>query len=237
MAVIFGSFTTYALYQADQKDPDLVKKVQTVLSERFDLKNLHIRINGAGAYTDFGRTKSSSHFFSAQIKQIEVSSVSADIEVRLTDADDVIVETQGELAATAPSQRLIEAKLQNETLTIEERDDGSTKNVKINIYIPKSYSKEFSIDTVSGNVLIENLQFEELNVNTVSGEINIGQDSSQDIELNSVSGNIKLNVKKPELLKIDVETISGKIVNNYKTSNQGTISAELHTVSGDIALE
>lgn len=235
-AIGFGALSSYAFYTAYKNDPNLIEKVQTTLSDRYALKHLNITINGQGAYADFGQTVSSWNF-SAKTKQIEVNAISADIEVSFTDGDEIVVKAKGDLAANAKTRSLLETKFADDILKIEEPDDGSTKNVKINIYIPKGFSKDLTVDSVSGNVSVEKLQFEKLKANTVSGEINIHEDSSKNLELNSVSGNIKLNVKNPDLLKIETETVSGKILNTYKTSNQGSIPVELHTVSGDITLE
>ncbi|MBC7464815.1 MAG: DUF4097 family beta strand repeat protein [Bdellovibrio sp.] len=235
-AVLFTAFSSYAFYNANKNDPNLIEKVQKVLSERYALKNLTISINGQGGYGALRKT-SDVWNFPAQTKEIEINAVSADIEMAYTDGDEIIVKANGELAENSKSVRLLKTEFSENQLLIEEADDGSSKNVKINVYIPKSFSKNVVVESVSGNVSITKLKFENLKANTVSGEINISEDSSLTLELNSVSGNIKLNVKNPNLLKVTTETVSGKILINHKTSNQGTIPVELHTVSGDITLD
>ena len=120
------------------------------------------------------------------------------------------------------------------TITINKSKDKiigfNSENINLYVKIPKNYSGDLEIKTVSGDSEIKGIKIDKLKLESVSGDIYINNLENNYAEYKSVSGDIEIiNSKRTNKIKTisgDIEMINQEIENNL----------DINTVSGDIDL-
>lgn len=123
-------------------------------------------------------------------------------------------------------------------------------NVKLDIYMPKSFGGEMVASTVSGNVVIQDLDLQKFRFKAVSGNLRAEAFTAADAIFETISGDIRVQGFAGDA-RVDV--VSGDVFLNYKEyandinikSTSGTARLELpddsefefslRTVSGKIS--
>lgn len=143
---------------------------------------------------------------------------------------------------------------------------ASFSTVSGSIHLDNANLLKLSANSVSGSLKINNCKIEEIAAESVSGSINCVADISKSFELGSVSGSIKLETSTMPVLggdcesmsgsikiflpendgfKLDYESISGSVSNEFTSSKlkksgenvykNGNIEFDVETVSGSIS--
>jgi len=186
--------------------------------------------------------------------QLMIELIASDLNIILTDDNElkVIQYANKELE----NDKLFKVFTSDNTIKIREEDSNNifwwqNNNVSsaYDIYLPKSYNKELTIRTISGEVIIDgDLDLEQLQINSTSG--NIESDNIKvvnEFKTKTISGEIILT--NIEANKVTIETTSGDVelesvkADSYIHSISGNIdlglmygSLDVATTSGDIKL-
>ncbi len=104
--------------------------------------------------------------------------------------------------------------------------------MKMDVYIPKTYTQSIQTRTTSGNIKISDLKLETLNCKSVSGSVDIRNIVSREITAETTSGDIQLDSISGDL---KVQSTSGSIMASYKDFNNN-ITAENVSGSTDLKL-
>ncbi len=174
-----------------------------------------------------------------EISEIEISLVSADLNIIPTTKGEIIVHFYGEvstnikrnipeLLAYKTGDKLYVETLRSKDIIIFGININRTT---MDIYIPEILLEEFKINVVSGDVIIEDIETARLNLGTVSGDIKIEELVTEKIRANSTSGDITV---KDYTGNIDAGSTSGDISLMGGRDNE---DIDVSTVSGDILIE
>jgi lia operon protein LiaG len=176
------------------------------------------------------------------INRIEILTVSSDITIHLTDSSDIEVTLKGVFRTTGNKPVRLEKSKKGSALSFKvEYPKGrinSSSDMKMDVYLPKSYKNTLKVttvsgdimakellneanifDSVSGNIKIDKILFSDVKATMVSGDAIIGLETVREkavLDINSVSGNIRLDFAKPlgankNKEDIKVETVSGHV--------------------------
>lgn len=167
------------------------------------------------------------------IENLEISLISADAYIYTTDEQEIRVVQYSN--KELKQDRLYESHLSNQTLSIEGERSKIHFGFFINpsmiyeIFIPKEYSKNINIKTVSGDIMVEdNISNQNLTLKSTSGDIKSTNTLTSTIDIQTVSGDVDL---EDVVGTTSIKTTSGDV----KASNlEGDIN--IHTVSGDIRI-
>ncbi|MDR3168178.1 MAG: DUF4097 domain-containing protein [Treponema sp.] len=121
------------------------------------------------------------------------------------------------------------------------RTSPNQTNVKIEVYIPRSYRQNCSIFISTGTLTSETeLRLKNLVVELSSGSITLGRVSAENIYIKSASGNIKIEHAEGAMR---LDAMSGSILvqsargaGTFKTS-LGRITVGMEYVAGDLSFE
>jgi lia operon protein LiaG len=186
------------------------------------------------------------------VDNIQLSFVSGDIIFHENNENKIKVTLSGSLRS---SSELTAPKLQYSKngstikVTIQKNSffGSYSLNSKIDIYLPKDYSKNLSVSSVSADILLSDKKFVNLEAATTSGDIKLSNITVDSLNAKTVSGDMSgSNITSNKFIadavsgKIDFDnfegvtkasTISGNIAIKY-TKLIGNIDA--HSTSGDI---
>lgn len=171
----------------------------------------------------------------ADANTIKIELVSEEVEVFVSSEEDIrIVQVT---SYNLKEEDRLRVKTSGKTLTINKKKinysfnflHGLNRSETITVYIPKSFSKELEIKTVSGSIDVQNLQLEKIRCSSTSGYIRIEDlQTEEELRSNSVSGDIILNQVNSNL--IDINTTSGRI-ESYKVAGE---TIKNTTTSGNV---
>lgn len=188
------------------------------------------------------------------ISNVVVETSFVDVNFIPDERSDVKIIYNGKIKSNCVPE--LKTKKSGNTLYIYAKNDNKIKSfnvnysdLKLDIYIPKSYSDDINIASTSGDIDISKMKFNDLILGTVSGDIELNDLILKSLVANTTSGDLdSINVSSDKLVfnstsgdievgnaceDIQVNTISGDIDVSYKDYNND-ISA--NTVSGDIKL-
>jgi lia operon protein LiaG len=164
------------------------------------------------------------------ISEIDISAIAADINVTVTDDDELTANLYGDYTSRNGELELIvqESGSKLKVYVKYPKNGISRTNISLDVQIPSSYSKDLSVDGVSSDIELETskMDFEEVNIGTVSGKIRLNTINADIVKASSTSGDLY------------AEMINGELEFNG-TSSKITVSglsgeAKIDTVSGDV---
>ena len=162
--------------------------------------------------------------------EIELNTVSIDVELKVHQANQVKVEVLGYGNDKSLPAKLLKPSSDKLLIDLNEDNSGwgiSFSDIKATVYLPIEYQHSLRIKGVSSDIRAEKVSAQKLDIKTVSGDVKISDSEHSDIQMQTVSGDIALEADT-EYLKI--KTTSGDAefdVNKVKKS------ADLQSVSGD----
>lgn len=210
-----------------------------------------------------------------KLKRITVGTASADIKIIVTDEKEARFHYYGNVrvaSADKDFEPYIDVDESSSSLALAEKISNGLNSVsysgsvKLDIYVPKSYSENIKLNTASGSVEVKNFEGScdintasgEINaencggdfaVNTASGHISYSKNSvlNNKLNLNSVSGAINVSIPKNSEFSLKARTVSGKIKCDFPivldgkglegTVGSGKNSISVNTVSGSITIK
>jgi lia operon protein LiaG len=107
----------------------------------------------------------------------------------------------------------------------------STRNVKLDIYIPRSFGGEIVANSVSGDVDIRELDLQKFRFKAVSGKLQAEVFTAERAVLESVSGNIRVEDFRGD---VQVDVVSGNVFLGFK---EFANDVSIKSTSGDARLE
>lgn len=210
-----------------------------------------ININNFDFYynDEFGlnyKTSEKRYPINNNIKYIEISLESQDLNINEYDGDDILVEIKNNKNSNAEF-----SKTENGDKIIFNSNYSIPSHSTVNISIPQKIITDISLrlTTSSGDLNLSNLNIKSVSTFTSSGEVSMSNVNSNYISLNSSSGKIKLNSIFASDTKItstsgDIDCI-GNFGNLYSSSTSGDMnfsfidtlkSSSLGSTSGAISL-
>lgn len=121
------------------------------------------------------------------------------------------------------------------TISVTSASSGTSyysSTLRMDVYIPKTYSQSITTHITSGSIKLSNLKLETLNCKSVSGSVDIRDIVSRQITAETTSGDIRLDSISGDL---KVQSTSGSITVSYKDFNNN-ITAENVSGSTDLKL-
>ncbi len=167
----------------------------------------------------------------AGIEIIDAGTVSTRVNIVPVDTDEIRIRYYGSYSGMNKLEFKME--LSNGRLHVWEVFDRGTFNLnlgfnrsdlKLDIYIPRTYANDLKINTVSGALDLKSVHTASSNLRTVSGEINAQFDEfNGDISASTTSGQISLLLPADAEFKLKANTVSGGIQCDFPVTVQGTV--------------
>ncbi len=172
------------------------------------------------------------------VEGIFVETISTDVNFIPVEGDEIRVHFHGTARgslSSIPELRTVKTG-NNLRITIEHKpfvNIGfmSTRNVKLDIYIPKSFGGEIVANTVSGDVDIRELDLQKFRFKAVSGKLQAEVFTAERAVLESVSGNIRVQNFMGD---VQVDVVSGNVFLGFK---EFANDVSIKSTSGDARLE
>lgn len=233
-----GLFKSSGVTLSDLNGPEINIDMNT--HEDFDINDFANMQSDKELKGEFKETINDERILKADtIKSIDVNTVSSDVKFFSEDRDDIKVHFEGAIASSnkIAMPELI-AKNINNTLLIEVKHKsiiniGSfSSTIKVYVYIPKNYSKDIDVKTVSGDIdlgYINNI--ENANIKSVSGDIKAEALYSKKTKLKNTSGDMKVEDFKGEL---NSDTVSGDL---YINVNKLEDDINIKSISGSAKID
>ncbi|CAI3547636.1 DUF4097 family beta strand repeat-containing protein [Clostridium neonatale] len=192
------------------------------------------------------KTSEKSYPFNNNIKNIEISLESQNINVNEYDGDNILVEIKNNRNSNAEL-----SKTENGDKMIFNSNHSIPSRSTVNISIPQKIIKDLSLKltTSSGDMNLSNLNINSLSTFTSSGEIYMSNINLDYISLNSSSGDISLNNLFASDTKINSTAGEIDCIGNFGTLYSSSTSGDMNfsftdtlkkssfgSVSGDISL-
>lgn len=196
------------------------------------------------------------------LSSINVKSVSSRINILPSDGQEVKAHLYGD--AVVVPKLTSEAYSGNLNINVEYPIgigvNLNFSDLTLDVEVPKSYSGDFSIDTVSGPVVINDFKFEKMTLKSVSGSLKAKNISAESTSINTTSGTVDLQNLKGNLYfrsvsgaltatmsdiasKADIKTTSGKVNIsglgsdlNFSSVSSG-LTADFAAINGNIKLQ
>ena len=194
-------------------------------------------------------------FSKGNIKNIDVETVSTDVNIITTKENKIRVHFYGNSNSKKSAPHL-EAFANGDDLDVSIKYPGKIFGININtkinldIYVPENYKKNLKVNTTSGDAIIGNLQLDKFKFDTTSGgaeinlltanetifestsgEVNVKSLLSKKNEFNTTSGYTKIENITGNILG---QSVSGCFKFNYKEFNN---DINIDTISGDVELK
>ncbi len=191
------------------------------------------------------------------IELIEIDTDSIDIVVVPTDDENMRVELKGFISGLPKAENpvIFDVETQGETVSVRgeiKSDFGIYREIRLTLtaYIPRTYGKDISIDTSSGDFHVEGFSLKKLDVETSSGDISMDSVAGDVIICDSSSGDLEAeNIKTRQFTRIassgdtgivdfsgafDCDVSSGRVEVQFSELN---MNVDIEVTSGDISLE
>ena len=169
------------------------------------------------------------------IDQINFSTKSNDVEIYVSNTNELRVVQYS--SKKTKEKDLFTYKKEANTLTLKDNYNdfciGFCFNVgtRYEIYLPNTYTKNLTINEISGDITINELDINlnNLSLNTTSGDIEINNNiKANNIRIDTKSGEIQTN--NIEANNANIESISGDLYLKSLTSKD----IYMHTISGEV---
>ncbi len=182
------------------------------------------------------------------IKKIEVSSVSSEITVFITEEPDVTVKLYGTYRTNREKSVKLIMNRSGSTLTFKVDypktfgfNINTSSDLQLDVYLPKSYVDELSLSTVSGDIRAKELFNQKNRFETVSGDVVIDKLLFTEVWANTVSGDINFTVESADSQTLlDLESVSGRVYLDYLTKigdGKAQEQVRIETVSGEVDIK
>lgn len=151
--------------------------------------------NGAKGNYDINEEKTSNV---NGIKEIRVSVASPDINIIPVEGSEVKAILNGKIISSGPyTTPVLECSTSGDTLYINVNSKTNmtigffSSSLRLDVYIPNSYSSILKLSSSSGNFNVKNLKLSSLECNASSGDTNIENISADNFVFNTSSGSLK----------------------------------------------
>lgn len=171
----------------------------------------------------------------SDVKNIIVNTISEDINFIMTDSNEAKAHFYGKFSSNKKDYKPeFVVKSEAGTLTIEIRHESFinfsyNSNIKLDIYLPKSFSGDLNISTVSSRVEIDEMNLESFKCTTTSGDLNARLVNSNTAEFKTISGKANISGKYESF---SFNSTSG----DFKTDGINAGEAKFNTNSGRISI-
>jgi len=235
LSLVFFAISAYSISKVTANDPEILTKIETVLTERYKLDQIQFSLP---QYLSLQY----SHFqdewkFDPSTKKIRFAVSTSNIEVLENKTDEILIKADGYIDHKK-ADRLLDSSFNKNELKIKEWAEHITKDVHIQIYLPVSFTKSLEISTVSGAIEIEKNFLEKIKLSSVSGNVKIEQNSVSTIDIETISGNLTIEFAKQHVpYQFKINTLSGEITNSIKENVKSGKLISIKTVSGNVEID
>ncbi len=175
------------------------------------------------------------------VNQIDISASSADVNIILVESNEIKVKYYGEIRCFICNAKN-ELNGSKEDDKIEFTSKFNTfgihfyNNIKMDVYLPKTYEKDLTIYAISSDILVEKLTLDYLHIKSVSGDISASELTLKDAKFSSTSGDIDLSdVSVENITQINITSgdLTMESVNSDVKFNLESGDVEAHNFQGD----
>lgn len=172
------------------------------------------------------------------LNEINIQTVDTDIRFIPAETSEIKVLFYGDVFTSNPDAiPFLEQNLEQNKLNVQVKSKPTnfslgwfSNNLMLNIYVPKSYSKNINSETASGTISINGFKLKNFNHTSISGDINIKSLSTQFANLETASGNSNITDFSGNL---KCKSISGDVNLDYNKFDNNT---DIDTISGNAKL-
>lgn len=183
----------------------------------------------------------------AGISEINVTTASTDINVVVSDTNEVRAHFYGNVTTSSYYETpQLDFNLNGSTLNINVKNRTNMtfgffmSSLKVDITVPKSYNKSIKLASSSGEINIQNVNVESLSCSTSSGSTNIENVSADEFNHSSSSGDLKatgITTKQTKTTSSSGSRTLKKFTGGLSgSSSSGSIKVQYLTFSNDIKL-
>lgn len=235
LAILFFGFSYIAITKVIANEPEVMTKIETALTKRYNLDQIEVSIP---AYISMQYSKLEDEWrLNLDTKKIKIASITSSIEVLENKDEFILIKAKGYIDQKK-AQRLLDVSFTKNELKVKEWPEHISKDVKIQIYLPKSFKKYLEINTVSGEIEIEKNFLDRIKLSSVSGDMSIEQNSVSTIEVETISGNLAIEFAKQHVpYQFKINTLSGEITNSIKDNVKTGKLISIKTVSGNVEID
>jgi lia operon protein LiaG len=181
------------------------------------------------------------------INSINIGTSSTSINIIPTDENEVSAHFYGKVITSSAYQNPeLECYTDGDTLRINTKNKNSTSfnfgffssNLKLDIYIPKSYSKELILSSSSGSINIKDIKVKSLSCSSSSGSTYLENVTADEFIQNSSSGSLKADglftsktTSSSSSGSRNITNFTGDLITN---SSSGSTNVEYSTFDNDI---
>ena len=172
--------------------------------------------------------------FTSALHQIEIAASWADVFIIEEERSDIKVHLCGKFSSYPEINPILVVNELDDTLVIRVKQDAdsisiSNSSVKLNVYVPKNFSRNIYVETNSGDMYTSKMELNTLHFTSASGDFkadslvaNVSiKTASGDARLKNFSGSFSMN------------SMSGDANLSYKIFNS---DIQINTMSGDLKI-
>lgn len=172
-------------------------------------------------------------FSSDGIGAININTVSEYINIIPSDTNEIKAHFYGNVSGTSAVPEMV-AEQNGSTLSVRIEHKAvigvniGWSNLKLDVYVPQSYSKSLKADTVSADMEISSFKLDSLSYHSVSGSLKASDTTAADTRLDTTSGRMTVEGFGGNL---SFQSVSGDLVAEYASFSN---NIDMHTVSGSM---
>jgi DUF4097 and DUF4098 domain-containing protein YvlB len=245
------SLAAYSTKRAQIANPEVFTHVARHFNVSIDNSDGNFRITGIddGNYEKTEKTWD----LDGTMENLKISTKSAEVTIVNSTDDKFHIFSTG-MIDKRHGPELFDVEFHDQDLFIS--DAGKkTKNVTLKIQVPtnklrtlrgKSISGDFKLQgvhseqirliTVSGTTQLKDTSIKSIDAESTSGNIEIDNRIESNIDVKSISGELKIKSLGLDKSAFTLNSVSGEVINPFKSKSGGPTKVTANTVSGDIKI-
>lgn len=188
-----------------------------------------------------------------EIKEIKINSIFTDVKLIKENREDVKILYHGTMKSNVlPTLEInkLNGELEIKLLTKSNKYSVVNSDVILEIWIPKDFNQDITVDTSSGDIYVLDISGRRLNLSSSSGDISLNKSivdyfvvnsSSGDISINDISGYLNVFSSSGDVVldvsnhmdNIDISTSSGDV--DIFLGSDANFSVSGSTASGEVS--
>ena len=194
----------------------------------------------------------------SNIEQIEIEATSGDIKISVSDSSEVVVHLYGEVENDEDVKFDVRVINQELRIILKIEENYVSRNLKLDITIPKKKFKLISANSISANFILEkdvlveslkvrnqlgnlvtNATFNEVYVSSIKGNVDICISAMQNITIvvSTMDGDVLIELDNVAHIDLLAKSMNGYAKNFHKCDNGYNADLYISTIRGDIKIK
>lgn len=194
----------------------------------------------------------------SNIEQIEIEATSGDIKISVSDSSEVVAHLYGEVENDEDINFDVRVINQELRIILKIEENYVSRNLKLDITIPKKKFKLISANSISANFILEkdvlveslkvrnqlgnlvtNATFNEVYVSSIKGNVDICINAMQNITIvvSTMDGDVLIKLDNIAHIDLLAKSMNGYAKNFHKCDNGYNADLYISTIRGDIKIK